>query len=150
MFCTTRFGIDLINSNPKEFRHDLVWDKQRGVSFLTANKMPMRSHEMIYVFSKAGAYYNRVDLKGDGKRCVLSVIQTPNKTLRKLKHPTEKSMELYRFLMESYCPPGGTMLDPTAGSFNSCFVAYDMDRHGIGIEKDEGFHKKASDRADKL
>ena len=29
--------------------------------------MPMRSHEMIYVFSKAGAYYNRVDIKGDFK-----------------------------------------------------------------------------------
>ena len=175
MFCTTKFGIDLINSNPKEFRYDLVWDKQRGVSFLTANKMPMRSHEMIYVFSKAGAYYNRVDLKGDfrpsicgGKgsnvynqtssikgtgstttRCVLSVIKVAN-SAKGGNHPTEKPMELYRFLMERYCPPGGTVLDPTAGSFNSCFVAYDMDRHGIGIEKDEGFHKKASDRADKL
>ena len=180
MFCTTKFGIDLINSNPKEFRYDLVWDKQRGVSFLTANKMPMRSHEMIYVFSKAGAYYNRVDLIGEfapkaqhngaskqygtvhsvygdrkrvcgntNTRCVLSVINNSTSSTRN-GHPTEKPMELYRFLMERYCPPGGTMLDPTAGSFNSCFVAYDMDRHGIGIEKDEGFHKKASDRADKL
>ena len=179
MFCTTKFGIDLINSNPKEFRYDLVWDKQRGVSFLTANKMPMRSHEMIYVFSKAGAYYNRVDITGNFKpfeakttnwesnlmkpptnkhikkgsdgttRCIKTVFQF-NSVPGKSKHPTEKPMELYRFLMERYCPPGGTMLDPTAGSFNSCFVAYDMDRHGIGIEKDEGFHKKASDRADKL
>ena len=64
-FCTTKFGIDLINSNPDEFRYDLVWDKQRGVSFLTANKMPMRSHEMIYVFSKAGAFYERKDITGD-------------------------------------------------------------------------------------
>jgi site-specific DNA-methyltransferase (adenine-specific) len=37
-FCTTRFGYDLIKSNEKEFRYDLVWDKQRGVSFLSANK----------------------------------------------------------------------------------------------------------------
>ena len=50
-FCTTKFGYDLIKSNEKEFHYDLVWDKQRGVSFLLANKMPMRSHEMIYVFS---------------------------------------------------------------------------------------------------
>ena len=50
-FCTTRFGYELIKSNEKEFRYDLVWDKQRGVSFLTANKRPMRSHEMIYVFA---------------------------------------------------------------------------------------------------
>jgi site-specific DNA-methyltransferase (adenine-specific) len=64
-FCTTKFGFELYNSNPKWFRYDLVWDKGFGVSFLTANKMPMRSHEMIYVFSKAGAKYNRVDISGD-------------------------------------------------------------------------------------
>lgn len=67
-FCTTKFGYDLIKSNPDEFRYDLVWDKQRGVSFLSANKMPMRSHEMIYVFSKAGAFYQRKDIEGDFKK----------------------------------------------------------------------------------
>lgn len=67
MFCNTKFGVDLINSNPKWFRYDLVWDKQRGVSFLLANKMPMKSHEMVYVFSKAGAFYNRVDVDSDKK-----------------------------------------------------------------------------------
>ena len=66
-FCTTKFGFELYNSNPKEFRCDLVWDKQRGVSFLSANKMPMRSHEMIYVFSKAGAKYYRKDIDSPGK-----------------------------------------------------------------------------------
>lgn len=66
-FCTTKFGIDLINSNPTEFRYDLVWNKQRGVSFLSASKMPMRSHEMIYVFSKAGAFYHRVDEDAPGR-----------------------------------------------------------------------------------
>jgi DNA modification methylase len=178
-FCTTKFGYELIQSNPDEFRYDLVWDKQRGVSFLSANKMPMRSHEMIYVFSKAGAFYNRVDISGnfepyafkatedtrpgnwgaksrtptqnDGtKRCVLSVIQNPNKTLRKSAHPTEKPTDLYRFLIERYCPPGGTVLDPTAGSFNSVFTAYEMDRSAIGIEKDDKFYKKAEERMDKL
>lgn len=69
-FCTTKFGYELIKSNEKWFRYDLVWDKQRGVSFLTANKMPMRSHEMIYVFSKAGAKYNRVDEDAPGKKAV--------------------------------------------------------------------------------
>ena len=177
-FCTTKFGYELIQSNPDEFRYDLVWDKQRGVSFLSANKMPMRSHEMIYVFSKAGAFYERKDITGnfepyafkgtppanqycqntprtatqnDGtKRCVLSVIQNPNKTLRKSAHPTEKPCDLYRFLIDRYCPPGGTVLDPTAGSFNSVFTAYEMDRSAIGIEKDDKFYKKAEERMDAL
>ena len=174
-FCTTKFGYELIQSNPDEFRYDLVWDKQRGVSFLSANKMPMRSHEMIYVFSKAGAFYNRKDIEGEfkkasggggvstqyganrenwrkdntGKRCVLSVIQNGT-SAKKGGHPTEKPCDLYRFLIDRYCPPGGTVLDPTAGSFNSVFTAYEMDRSAIGIEKDDKFYKKAEERMDKL
>lgn len=50
-FTTTRFGVELINSNPSWFRYDLVWNKSKGVGFLSANKMQMRSHEMIYIFS---------------------------------------------------------------------------------------------------
>ena len=178
-FCTTKFGHELITSNPSEFRYDLVWDKQRGVSFLSANKMPMRSHEMIYVFSKAGAFYERKDIEGDfkkyafkatedtrpgnwgaksrtatendgTKRCILTVIQTPNKTLKKSAHPTEKPTDLYRFLIERYCPPGGTVLDPTFGSGNSVFTAFEMGRSAIGIEKDEKFFEKASKRLEAL
>jgi len=178
MFCTTKFGNELINSNPSWFRYDLVWDKQRGVSFLSANKMPMRSHEMIYVFSKAGAYYNRIDQKGDfikwkrkregevskhtgakknnteggnGTRCVKSVVQVSGLlSWCKGQHPTEKPLDLYKWLIERYCPPGGTILDPTAGSFNSCFAAYELNRNSIGIEQDNTFYTKACERADLL
>ena len=177
-FCTTKFGYDLIKSNEDEFRYDLVWDKQRGVSFLSANKMPMRSHEMVYVFSKAGAYYNRVDISGDfkswvrersekdlslcstqygaakrnliekggeGKRCALSVIQ--NKTSSaKGGHPTEKPVELYKWLIQRYCPAGGTILDPTAGSFNSCIAGQELGINCIGIEMNKEFYDKAVEK----
>jgi site-specific DNA-methyltransferase (adenine-specific) len=49
-FCTTKFGNTLINSNKKGFKYDLVWEKSRKVGFLSANRMPLRKHEMIYVF----------------------------------------------------------------------------------------------------
>ena len=70
-FCNTRFGYDLIHSNEAEFRYDLVWSKVSkigqpvAVGFLSANKKPMSSHEMIYVFSKKSASYNRIDIEGD-------------------------------------------------------------------------------------
>jgi site-specific DNA-methyltransferase (adenine-specific) len=177
-FTTTKFGYELIQSNPDEFRYDLVWDKQRGVSFLSANKMPMRSHEMIYIFSKTGAFYQRKDIEGDfkkwtrdrskdkgtyskqygvptnpnkegqeGKRCALSVIKNSTSSTRG-GHPTEKPKELYRWLIERYCPPGGTVLDPTFGSGNSVFTAYEMDRSAIGIEKDKAFFDKAAEKID--
>lgn len=170
MFCTTKFGAELIASNPKWFRYDLVWDKGQGVSFLSANKMPMRSHEMIYVFSKAGAFYNRVDIEGDfkkstgggsasvqygqgkkknwdkdntGKRCALSVIQQPKSFVRN-GHPTKKPYELYEWLLTRYCPAGGTLLDPTAGSFTSCKVAKDLGHKAIGIEMNSKFFYKTT------
>ena len=48
--CSTRFGYELIKSNEKWFRYDLVWEKTAPAGFLCAKKMPMRKHEMIYVF----------------------------------------------------------------------------------------------------
>lgn len=174
MFCNTKFGYELIKSNESWFRYDLVWDKQRGVSFLSANKMPMKSHEMIYVFSKKGAFYRRVDVKTDkgewkltgkgadrtavqynilqtnegmreggkdGMRCPLSIISVEGKKAG--GHPTEKPEELYEWLLRRYVPEGGTVLDPTAGSFNSCFVADRLGYVALGIEKDEGFYAKA-------
>ena len=172
MFCNTRFGAELIASNPSWFRYDLVWNKQRGIGFLSANKQPLRSHELIYVFSKKGAFYKRIDVEGkpyskkskeevseqygvkrvegknEGKRCVLSVIDCLNSAGHHRKgkignHPTQKPAELYEWLLRRYCPDEGCVLDPTAGSFTSCFVADKLGLKAIGIEKDDNFFKKA-------
>ena len=48
--CSVKFGNLLINSNPKNFRYDLVWVKSAPCGFLNAKKMPMKKHEMIYIF----------------------------------------------------------------------------------------------------
>jgi len=171
-FCSTKFGVDLINSNPDEFRYDLVWNKMYGVGFLSANKKPMSSHEMIYVFSKKGANYNRIDISGEpyilnkkntkhncrqygnhnnintvntGTRCPISVIEQPNSKERK-QHPTAKPTDLYRWLITRYSKEGNTVLDPTFGSGNSGLVCRELNRNYIGIEMNEDFYKKAEER----
>ncbi len=57
---TTKFGVELINSAPKKcfFRYDIVWVKSAPVGFLSAKKMPMRKHEMVYVFYEKLPYYD--------------------------------------------------------------------------------------------
>lgn len=171
MFCNTKFGFELYNSNPTWFKYDLIWNKGRGVSFLDVSRMPMKSHEMIYVFSKKGAFYKRKDIVGtfaswkskestnttriysdtkdnklickanDGTtRCALSIIDvTRPRSIADKHHPTEKPLELYKWLLERYCPEGGTVLDPTAGSFNSIVAARQLGFKGIGIEMDNTF-----------
>jgi hypothetical protein len=63
-FTTTKFGYKLIQSNEKWFRYDLVWKKSRKVGFLSANKMPLRQHEMMYVFKEKGGTYNPQKTEG--------------------------------------------------------------------------------------
>ena len=49
-FCSTKFGVSLINSNPKWFRTDIVWEKNTTCGFLSAKKSVLKNHEMIYLF----------------------------------------------------------------------------------------------------
>jgi len=60
MTTTTKFGASLINSAPKkcQFRYDLVWVKSAPAGFLSAKKMPMRKHEMVYVFYEKLPFYD--------------------------------------------------------------------------------------------
>ena len=168
-FCSTKFGYDLIQSNPKEFRYDIVWCKSTAVGFLSANKKPMSAHEMIYVFSKQGANYNRIDIDGGipyevkrskgskvhihsgvkrtdgvntGTRCVKSYIITDDKRVKKT-HPTEKPLDLYKWLIERYSNEGDTVLDPTFGSCNSGRVCQELKRNYIGIEMNKVFYDNA-------
>jgi len=57
---TTKFGVELINSAPKKcpFRYDIVWVKSSNCGFLSAKKMPMRKHEMVYVFYEKLPFYD--------------------------------------------------------------------------------------------
>ena len=57
---TTKFGVELINSAPKKcpFRYDIVWAKSSSTGFLLAKKMPLRRHEMVYVFYEKLPFYD--------------------------------------------------------------------------------------------
>ena len=52
------FYVDLVNSNRKMFRYDLVWDKVLTSGFLNAKRMPLRRHEQIAIFYKSLPTYN--------------------------------------------------------------------------------------------
>lgn len=57
---TQPFATALINSNPKLFRYDLVWDKvTMPVGFANARRMPLRIHEYVLLFYRELPTYNR-------------------------------------------------------------------------------------------
>lgn len=58
LFGQGKFFINLVNSNMKMFRYDLVWDKELVSGFLNAKRMPLRKHEQVAVFYKHLPTYN--------------------------------------------------------------------------------------------
>ncbi len=58
LFWQWLFFIDLVNSNRKLFRYDLVWNKELTTWFLNAKRMQLRQHEQIAIFYKKLPTYN--------------------------------------------------------------------------------------------
>lgn len=65
LFASGMFTADLMTSNRKLWRYNLIWKKgKRSTGFLNANKMPLRNHEDIVVFYKKSPTYNPQMTKG--------------------------------------------------------------------------------------
>ena len=169
--CSTKFGVSLINSNPKNFRYDMVWVKSQNVGFLNAKKMPMKKHEMVYVFYRKLPFYNIADNhthkfvkertgrikgvyseKGD---------KIPSKELKydpplptsilevatqKGKHPTQKPTALMEWVLKYYTRENDLVLDPTMGSGSTGVACQNLNRRFIGIEMDVDIFNTAVDR----
>jgi DNA modification methylase len=61
-------------------------------------------------------------------------------------HPTQKPVELLRYLIRTYTQEGETVLDFTMGSGSTGVAALLENRNFIGIEKDDGYFKIAQKR----
>ena len=174
--CSTKFGVSLINSNPKNFRYDLVWVKTAPCGFLNAKKMPMKKHEMIYVFYKKLPLYDisshtnkfikdkeetyiTTTLYSDKKGKPRQVYRAeegkydpplPNSILelssQKGKHPTQKPVALMEWCLKYYSKEGDIVLDPTMGSGSTGVACKNMNRQFIGIEMDKKIYDGAVER----
>lgn len=58
LFADGMFMADLMNSNRKMWRYNIVWNKNLCSGFLNANKMPLRCTEEIVIFYKHLPTYN--------------------------------------------------------------------------------------------
>lgn len=61
------FTTDIINSNRKIFRYELIWEKSSASNFLDASKKPLKAHENILVFYRSPPIYNPQKWKVDEK-----------------------------------------------------------------------------------
>ena len=60
LFCDGMFMANLMLSNPKMWRYNLIWNKVLTSGFLNANRQPLRQHEEICVFYKKQVGFNHI------------------------------------------------------------------------------------------
>ncbi len=161
------FYVDLVNSNRKMFRYDLVWDKKLITGFLNAKKMPLRQHEQIAVFygklptynpqfvegkplhsqghnfkEKKNQNYGHYDWTDDSragttKKYPTSILSFSKPHASVAQHRTEKPVALLENLILTYTNPGETVLDNCMGSASTGVACVNTGRKFIGIELDD-------------
>jgi len=172
MFATQPFASELILSNQKMFRYDLIWYKALGTGHLNANKMPMRNHEHILVFYRSLPTYNPQKKAGEMRMkgskiggtttnygCFKgnvsindqynpkSVIDFTNGDRTKENdHPTQKPSDLIRYLIRTYSNPGDVVFDGYGGSGTTAIAAQMENRKFIVCENDLPYFEVSTER----
>jgi site-specific DNA-methyltransferase (adenine-specific) len=85
---------------------------------------------------------------GDGRQKSIDNAYQRGQTKRKNTHPTVKPINLMRYLVRLVTPPGGTVLDPFAGSGSTIVAAKIEGFNGIGIEKEKEYVNIARHRVE--
>lgn len=165
------FTTILAASNIKNFKYEWIWEKPQGTNPMNAKVMPLKSHENILVFyrkkptynpqmwfstpysgfssetSKIGEVYNKAKSKHrdnpEGSRYPKTILKFKQE---KGLHPTQKPVELMRYLIRTYSNKNDVILDNTMGSGTTGVACVLENRKFIGIEKDEKYFKVAQDR----
>lgn len=146
------------------FAEDLVWEKPNGSGF--AKDRLRRVHELVGHFYLKDASWpkvykdvqrtpspragERINLSGKHKHMGARVQQSYTYDTRLARsvqrfatchgyaeHPTQKPLDLLRFLIRTSAPPASTVFDPFAGSGSTLLAARAEGRLAVGIEADE-------------
>ena len=184
LFGQGMFTAELMMSQPKLWRYNLIWDKGRVTGFLNANRMPMRCHEDILVFYSSLPTYNpqqrdvdshdrgsgphketnqcygKVRMKSGksydyqyvkvvpptGKGFPTSIISISKEHNAETWHPTQKPVDLIRYLIRTYTNEGDVVMDNCMGSGTTAIACIKEKRHFIGFEMNEKYWNMACER----
>lgn len=83
LFSIQPFTSDLIQSNRKMFRYEIVWKKTQPLGFLNANRMPLKTHENILVYYKHLPTYNPIKRVIDEEEAKRRMVNIGRKRIKK-------------------------------------------------------------------
>ena len=163
LFAQTPFDKVLGASNLPDLRYEWIWEKSHPTGHLNAKRMPMKAHENILVFYKRLPLYQPIKTSGHPRKTAVkrgdktpiygvqrfealpydsteryprSVLRFPSDKQRSKLHPTQKPVDLCRYLIKTYTARGAVVLDNVMGSGTTGVAALLESREFIGIEKD--------------
>ena len=173
LFGSQPFTSALVMSNPKMFKYEWVWIKEKGKGHLNCKKMPLKSTEDICVFYSELPTYNPQFMGGKAyaklgcnkqalNKGVYGKVKESNDTIsdgkrypktdlyfvsmQRTVHPTQKPVALMEYLIKTYTNEGETVLDFTMGSGTTGVACKNLNRKFIGIELDEQYFMIAQER----
>ena len=168
------FTTDLINSNRKWCKYEIIWDKILVTNHANAKIMPMGKHENILIYYDKGKYnpqkrkikpynnkmrYNKnnnlgkfndenIGCKSNGFGYPSSIIIFNNQK-RSSMHSTQKPIALFEYLIKTYSDENDIVLDNTAGSGTTAIAAIRTNRNYILMEKEKEYYDIIIDRIEK-
>lgn len=170
LFGSHPFASELILSNKKLFKYDLIWEKDKPTNFALANKRPMCYHENIMVFYKEQCTYNKQMEEREGKgtfrynfdishenreiqgtnikycgkkqksnydikyKNPKSILYFDTGQRQQLIHPTQKPLELFKYLIRTYSNENEVVLDNCCGAGTTALACVDTNRRFICID----------------
>lgn len=169
---TNPFASALIMSNPKMFKYDIVWHKNCPSNPAMAKRQIMRQHELVLIFYKKQCVYNpqmeeysessksrikysfnvdkkseHYDLKEIGSRGEKRYPNSVQKITRQTGiHPTQKPLELMKYLIKTYSNEDDVVMDNCMGSNTTGLACKELNRQYIGIEKDKNYYNVSVSR----
>lgn len=167
------FVSELIMSRKGLFKCDWIWMKEKGTGHLNANLYPLRNHEHIIVFGWSVKKYNPQLEKGkpyqrlngsknklnkgnygktkesyntisDGERYpqTIQFFASDSQRFGSL-HPTQKPVDLMRYLILTYSNKGDSVFDGYSGSGTTAAACIIEGRKFIGSELNKEYFDKS-------
>lgn len=99
------------------------------------------------LYSKTGIFLCNTSAKDLAyPKTVLNFTGVVNNSKEKVGHPTQKPLELIRYLVRTYTNEGDIILDNCMGSGTTAVACIKEHRHFIGFETDKGYFDIANKR----
>lgn len=176
LFGQEPFSTYLRESNIKDYKYDYYWEKERLTNIMQVKRRPGKVIENISVFYKEQPKYfpqmikyegqkrtnkirdgklgrlvdeknaKPIEYEDNGLRYPTQLLKFKRDILKVNLHPTQKPIELLKWLILTFTEEGDTVLDFTMGSGSTGVACVETKRNFIGIELNEKYYNIAKER----